>query len=49
MVGIGIEAKVTDHDLAFVWNMGGDSGDELQSKKRSKLLSLFSFGDPSSQ
>jgi len=29
-VGIGVKAVVADHDLAFVRNMGSDSGDELQ-------------------
>jgi len=29
-VGIRVETVITHHDLAFVRNMGNDSGDELQ-------------------
>jgi len=29
-VSIGIQAEVTDGDLALVWNMGGHPGDKLQ-------------------
>ena len=29
-VGIGVETVIADHDLAFVGNMGCDSGEELK-------------------
>jgi hypothetical protein len=40
-MSIGIEAEVTNHDLAFVWNMGGDSGDELQIIHPLLFLTFF--------
>jgi hypothetical protein len=33
-VGIGLEAVVLDHDLAFVRDIGGHPGDELQIAHR---------------
>ncbi len=29
-MGIGVKSIITDQDLTFIGNMGGNSGDELQ-------------------
>jgi hypothetical protein len=40
-MGIGVQAEVTDHDLAFVWNMRGDARDELQIIHPLLVFGLF--------
>jgi hypothetical protein len=40
-VGIGIETEVTDGHLSLVWDMRGDSGDELQIIHPFHLFSSF--------
>jgi len=40
-VSIGIQAEVTDGDLALVWNMGGHPGDKLQIIHALYLGGLF--------
>jgi len=40
-MGVGVEADVTDGHLSLVWDMGGDSGDELQIIHPCHLSSSF--------
>jgi hypothetical protein len=40
-MGVGIEAKVADGDLAFVWDMGGCPGDELHVIHLLHLFGVF--------
>jgi hypothetical protein len=40
-MGVGIEAEVTNRDLALVGNMGDNPGDKLQVVHSLRLFSLF--------
>ena len=42
-MGVGVEAEITDGDLAFVGDMGSDPGDELQVVHPLHLFTVFSI------
>jgi hypothetical protein len=39
-VGVGIQAKITNHDLAFIWNMRRHPGNELQIIHRLQRVAM---------